>query len=202
MSTRKLKALGYPKEGSFNIHDEAAVRDLVVWLEDRIFYTELPHHVLTNLRAANSEHAWNLALHEYFTACDCPFDCAAEMPACLDWLLREALRLTSATHAAVTDNQAVPSSIIVPKAESPSGIFANVDLESDAFRWGIGKMAAMLNVSVHPDPAVMLVAVGNLLSTRLAAEGTNQNRGTIFTCKLQEVTLGFDQPGMCTESID
>ena len=54
MSSRKLKALGYPKEGPLNVNDDSSVRDLTTWLEDEIFRSELPPHVLETLRAAKS----------------------------------------------------------------------------------------------------------------------------------------------------
>ena len=113
------------------------------------------------------------------------------MSACVDWLLREALRLIS-TDVAVEERK-TPST-----GENLTKNLATVDRESDDFRRGIGKMATMLNIPLHPDPSVQLAAVGDLLANRMSSPGRLQNREEKFACKLDEVTLGFDQQGTWT----
>ena len=52
MFIRKLRALGYPKADSFHSHGEGSLRDLVIWLEDEIFNSELPAQLNFDLRNA------------------------------------------------------------------------------------------------------------------------------------------------------
>jgi hypothetical protein len=188
MLTRKLQAVGYPRVDSFSLTEEASVRDLVIWMEEAIFNTDLPSQLITTL--GNALHpAWNSSFRAYLQACLCPFDAMTDRAACLDWLLREALRLVVAGE---TD---ALTSLRVEKIPGNQDVFAKIDRKSPNFHAGINKMAAMLNLPLHPDALVQLSAIENLLSKHLPSDGRKQNSKEIFSYTLDEVTLGFDQPG-------
>ncbi|OQV17941.1 hypothetical protein BV898_08068 [Hypsibius exemplaris] len=185
MFARKLRALGYEKGGIFNIDDRDSLRHLVIWLEDRIFCTALPKHLQQGLRNQKNPQ-WRNVFSEYLNYCGCPFPLHEDASACcLDWLLREAIRLC------VPDDRKQP--MIPPKREKTAGPFENIDWGSREFYHGISKMAAMLNVPTHPDAAYLLTAVAQVLKARRAVGMIDENGAELDGLRLEEVTLGFDQ---------
>lgn len=180
---RKVTAVGYPDAKHFAWNDETKVRRLVVWLEDNIFNTELAPEFLENLRNV-SHPQWNQLFQEYLTICQCPVDPVSERTACIDWLLREAIRLISPARNGNDENFAATN----------DGQVFKIDPSSAEFHQVVNKLAAILKMPTHPDPTVTLRAVASLIEERLNGghEYHGSNDPQSFRMSLSDMVLGFE----------
>lgn len=94
-----LRALGYPKADGFAPGDPAALRALLVWLENTKI-RQYPIDGRAALQAADPA-AWHAAYTKYLADLECPVPAAAEhQRAALRWLLTHAVGLEYADRAA------------------------------------------------------------------------------------------------------
>jgi RLL motif-containing protein 1 len=190
MFLRKLLAIGYPGISQFSINDEASIRDLVIWLEDNVFYTDFSPEFMSQLHNVKDPE-WNRVFKEYLNECSCPFDAMTERTSCVDWLLREAIRLV------VDDPNTSPLMYLnvaqVEAASKPSKNQINLDVESQAARDGINKMAEVLHMTRHPNPNITFQAIASLLSKNPNKKRKeNIDQSAVVSLPLEKVTLGFD----------
>lgn len=197
MFQRKLLSVGYPGISQFNINDESSVRDLVTWLEDNVFFTDFSDEFMSKLHDVRDP-KWNQVFIEYLNECSCPFDAMTERTSCVDWLLREAIRLVAEDpETSKLVNLNVQHVEVSSKSnEKP----ITVDVENQTARNAINKMADLLHVIQHPNPHITVQAIASLLSTQIykkstKAPGENIDRNDFICLPLEKVTLGFDTRG-------
>ncbi|XP_055338773.1 RNA transcription, translation and transport factor protein-like [Paramacrobiotus metropolitanus] len=187
MINRKLRALGYPEAPRFNANDDMSIRKMVVWLEDNVFYTELSADLLDALHNLNHPE-WNTVFATYLSQCLCPFS-ISERTACVDWLLREAVRMV-----------AEDSKIADPLQNAPDNkSFSGTDealltklAQSGVLPDAVSKMVAVLRLPAHPNPMVTFQAVTTFLEScqNVSLKENVDGKNPVFS--LENVTLGIE----------
>ncbi|CAH8531422.1 unnamed protein product [Schistosoma rodhaini] len=168
-----------------NTKDLINVRNVIVWLEDRIIRA-LPAEA--RLRDVQSLE-WTSYLNKYLQAVKCPFN-ESNCWSMLDWLLSKALLLEYNSSRNTQVNSISENSTLSTNA------FNNIDVNSDEFKENVLKIAKLLQIPVHPDIRILFKAVCLVIEQKLEVNILNdaiKDYGTskIDMLKLDDVCLGF-----------
>ncbi|CAH8500002.1 unnamed protein product [Schistosoma guineensis] len=166
----KLHSVNYPVYDVFDVSDLASVRNVIVWLEDRLIRA-LPAE--SRLRDVQSLE-WTSYLNKYLQAVKCPFN-ESNSWAMLDWLLSKALLLEynssrNTQHSSISENPTISTNA-----------FNNIDANSDEFKENVLKMAKLLQIPAHPDIKILFKAVCLVIEQKLEVNILNDaitNYGT------------------------
>ncbi|CAH8505218.1 unnamed protein product [Heterobilharzia americana] len=185
----KLHSLNYPTYDIFNISDTVNVRNVVVWLEDRLIRA-LPADV--RLRDVQSPE-WITYLNKYLQTLKCPFN-ESNSWAMLDWLLSRALLLESSSPETNTAHNNVS---VDASSNASANAFSSVDVNTNEFKENVLKMAKLLQIPSHPDIKTLFKAICLVIEQKLEVNILNaavKDYGTfkIDMLKLDDVCLGFE----------
>ncbi|XP_054265133.1 RNA transcription, translation and transport factor protein [Macrosteles quadrilineatus] len=194
MFKRKLLALKYHSPDAFVISDEKQVRNLVLWLEDQKI-RQYKVEERAELRDTESPN-WPATFKQYCLDVACPVQ--GKLSEQLEWLLGFAVRLEFADNLEKykkrTSEEVVKNNIKAPKVIS-SNPLDNLDFESIEFKNGVNGLAAVLQVTPHPDHLVTLRAISRLVSKRLNSDALDNPDTVVPKGKpypILEADLGFD----------
>ena len=173
MFRRKLKALGYHTIDEINLENPVELKTLVVWLEDQ----KIRHYKIDereDLRKKTGD-GWTEIYKDYLKAVECPFDIKTDGISCIEWLLEFAVRCEFEDKAGATPSLkgglsgAGGSKIARLPSTSDEGPSAlDIDITNQDFRGGLAALAKLLNITIHPDPVVVLEAARVLIEERLS----------------------------------
>lgn len=174
---RKLRALDYHTASGFDASSQQDVRALVVWLEDQ----KIRHYKMDergDLRDTTGS-IWKASFKKYICDIACPFDVDRELTSVLDWLLAFALRyeyddalaqhpteLKCGVPAQSSEAVAAPLSL----TPSDSGSPLDIDPSNETFTSAVQALAKILQITSHPDSAVLLEAVRIIIEEKLSEE--------------------------------
>merc|ERR1712071_469092 len=170
---RKLFAVGY-HDPDVDVVDGKNLRNLVVWLEDRIirYYKVEDRTVLRDTDSA----AWEEAFAGYLADLGSPWKPSDNAPVVVDWLL------TYAVHTVAEDDSGKFRSMTgakVAAATAPKGNpFPGVDFQSEAFKKTISQVGTILSLPKHPDHMVMLSGAALLAKERLSVAALKKAKET------------------------
>ena len=177
MFRRKLKALDYHSADNADVKNPLDLKALVVWLEDQ----KIRHYKIEergDLRDSNDDN-WTAAFKKYLADLECPYDTATNFSAALDWLLGVAIRYDYGEAAEQTPHlrsglvppdvtPSKPPSSATPSDTSSSKSALDIDPSNETFIAGVQALARILQISKHPDPAVLLEAVRIVIEEKLS----------------------------------
>ncbi|KAF5397474.1 Carnitine deficiency associated protein [Paragonimus heterotremus] len=189
----KLMSLGYPVADSFDPTDLKQVRNLLVWLEDRVIRLYSPEKRLRDVESRE----WISYLKEYLDSLKCPFT-EADPAALCDWLLGKALLLE---YKPEEDSCPLSPDVAVSNGSHAEcgEIFNHIDVNGLEFKQYVTKLARLLQIPAHPDPLMVFKAACILIDQKLSTENIDRalkEYGTIKidNLKISDVCLGFDVP--------
>nr|VZI14291.1 unnamed protein product [Spirometra erinaceieuropaei] len=162
----------------------------MVWLEDRVIRF-LP--ISERFRDTESEE-WAKFEASYLAKLGCPF--TSDNASCaLDWVLNRGLELQSTEEDAKVTASSVPASQTHTSPKG-SGIFGNIDTESEVFKTGVQRLSKLLRIPSHADPKQTFKAICLLIEQKLSEEAIRQanteHGEKIDMLTEQEICLGFD----------
>uniref|UniRef100_A0A3Q0KHF3 Cle7, putative n=1 Tax=Schistosoma mansoni TaxID=6183 RepID=A0A3Q0KHF3_SCHMA len=174
----KLHSVNYPVHDVFDISDLTNVRNVIVWLEDRIIRA-LPAEA--RLRDVQSLE-WTSYLNKYLQTVKCPFN-ESSCWAMLDWLLSKALLLEYNSSRNTQHNSISENSTLSTNA------FNNIDVNSDEFKENVLKIAKLLQIPVHPDIRILFKAVCLVIEQKLEVNILNDAIKDYGTSKIDMLKL-------------
>ena len=168
---RKLQALDFHSSANIDIDNPNDLKILVVWLEDlKIrFYKIEDRGPLRN----NTGDNWMTAFKSYTTALQCPYDPVQSLYATIDWLLGVALRYEFSEK--VVSHPELQQGLKVAGAQAnhlpvTSTASLNIDPFDAIFKKGVEALARILQITKHPDPAIVLSACRLVIEEKLNEE--------------------------------
>lgn len=195
MFKRKLTALKHPNPETFNLKDELQFKNTVVWLEDQRIrhYKVDDRQRLRNIKSQD----WIKHFHKYLDELQCPIE-YADIAGVMDWLLGWAVHVEYGDKSEVYKEKTA-ANVTANKQSAPRIVAANpldnMSFDSDDFKSGVTKLAALLKITKHPDHLVTLKAVCQMIRDRMSTEVMKNPNEHIINGKpmpLQEYDLGFD----------
>ncbi|CAL8080438.1 unnamed protein product [Calicophoron daubneyi] len=189
----KLLSLNYPAAQQFAVDDIRHVRNLIVWLEDRVIRVISADQRLRDIDSGD----WAAYMKKYLDILKCPFS-EDEPAALVDWVIGKALLLDFKTEDSTPATPIPPQSSAHAEETGPEDdIFANIDVYGPEFKNMVTKLAHMLQIPSHPDPLQMFKAACLLIENKLSAETIEKavedyGRKRIDELKSTDVCLGFE----------
>ena len=168
---RKLQALDYHSSANIDIDNPNDLKLLVIWLED----LKIRHYKIEDrgpLRNDTGDN-WMTAFKNYTAALQCPYDPVQSLYATIDWLLSIALRYEYSEK--VESNSELQRGLKVGGAQTnhlpvTSTASLNIDPFDAIFKKGVEALSRILQVTKHPDPAVILSACRLVIEEKLNEE--------------------------------
>ncbi|KFD52559.1 hypothetical protein M514_06593, partial [Trichuris suis] len=197
MFKRKLSVLQYPWQGSVNLDNDKEFRRLVSWLENQkiCLYKMQNRGDLANIASPN----WETAFQKYLVDLKCPQGVSDNRAATVDWLLSHAVHLVYQDYkkdpAKILQLAKDMTSCVGSNAESADNPLYHLDYSTPEFRGYVEKLADILGIVNHPNPAVTLKAVSILVQERLSKKSDSpkaEQKWTDEKVDLDSINAGFD----------
>ncbi|KAK4469556.1 hypothetical protein MN116_007097 [Schistosoma mekongi] len=183
----KLRSVNYPVYDVFNVSDLENVRNVIVWLEDRIIRVLPADARLRDVQSVD----WTSYLNKYLQVIKCPYN-ESNSWAMLDWLLSKALLLEyNSTQNAQHKNLSEEAN-----SNLSTEVFINININSNEFKENVLKLAKLLQIPNHPDIRILFKAICLVIEQKLEVNVLNnaiKEYGTskVDMLKLDDVCLGF-----------
>ncbi|CDW53401.1 RLL domain containing protein [Trichuris trichiura] len=197
MFKRKLTVLQYPWQGKVNVEDDMEFRRLVSWLENQkiCLYKTQNRRDLGDIASPN----WDAVFQQYLVDLKCPQGVSENRAATIDWLLSHAVHLIyrdfKKDPAKILQLAKDMNSCVRANAESADNPLYHLNYSTPEFRGYVEKLADILGIVNHPNPAVTLKAVSILVQERLGKKSDvskAEEKRSEEKVDLDSVHLGFD----------
>jgi len=192
MFAHKLRALEYHHPDTFNINNEAEVRNLIVWIEDKC----IRHYKIeerTALRDIKNE-AWVACVKKYLSELKCPIENLSKKAAVVNWLLSHAVQLKFAED---TEKYNKVHQAKAKTAENESALLSNTTIDDPEMKAGIENLRKLLKIPQHEDKVLVLRAIAKVIEEKLSDEAIKAAKQQRSSTKdeflsLHDTSLGFN----------
>jgi len=173
MFARKLRALEYHHPDTFNINNEAEVRNLIVWLEDKCIRHIKSEEEKAALKDIKNE-AWVGCVKKYLSELKCPIENLSKKPAVINWLLSHAVQLRFAENPDKYNNvHQEKTKTDADKTALLSNVATTIDDDPEMVM-GIEKLRTLLRIPPHDDKTLVLRAIAKVVEEKLSDEAIKE----------------------------
>ena len=202
MFRKKLRALNYHSpDGELSLAAVDDLKPLVVWLEDqKIRYYKIEDR--GSLRDADGKN-WETSFKKYLQELECPYRPDIDLPAVVDWLLGVAIRYEFNEIAESNPSVKRPigqevqkgsdqggggggdgnglDQLVGDQSSQPAKSPLDVDPSDPIFVSGTQALAKILQITSHPDPAILLEAIRIVIVEKLSESALSDERSKSAT---------------------